>query len=674
MKRFASLVFVFIAVLAFSSFVSAKDIYINSQTLFESLLSVGSSDWYGFVLSEPELHYFSVGGSGSTLELFVGINNSTGLRDLRIDSSLIVLDVVGGSSNVSALKTRYLFLDDNGGVIKATGGTGNNAPGISVRNSLTQKNGSIFATGGTGINSGIYIYENLSQDGGYISAIGGAGNMAYGIFAKNGVRIGGKLSIARINSAASILVTAGDEPSTDGYFAMTDGSILNPVVDLSKSESIASGLVQAPRIIRIYEGVTLELTFENTYKLEKDDTFNGVVFLSTDGAINGTFENEEGSTITLSYEAAVSSDNKEYALNIERTKTPQEAFEDGNAPNAYTVLVGDIYDTLTNSSAADTYEFLIKLLDNIDNSITVDAAMNAIDDSISVIKPVSYWNDIAKRDFTNGLISLDSKMDDFSNENNKYWIDIPFAIGKMGGETETTYGAAVGYAGIIGDLSYAAQINGSYGTIGGESQISNRMNFGIQGIVAYTFHVNDLLNPKASINLGFNHGDIGGGMASQNAFIVGLNVSNKFSVLNMITIEPVIGVNYSMIKVGAFTYSGTPTSIDLSDTTLNSLAASLRVKIGYNVSESFSISANGLFSFDILKNDSSTFDYDLEEYSEIFAVFNAINDGGSRLTFGGGLNLSYKLPSNMSIDASYQIYVHGKDMSHQIKAGVNMTF
>ena len=724
MKRLVYLVSIFIAILLLSTAAYADPIDIRNQTEFDALLQEAStSNTYYFNLSGSSEHVITIDNSKIGDRIYVG--SSSAQRSLEIDNPLISLNVFGDISD-RAFMMRNLTIGTNGGSIYASGGSGASAYGIHSGSVVTQNGGIIYASGGSGTRAyGIYsdgvtqsggsIYASggsgawaygihsdsaVTQNGGIIYASGGSGDNAYGIYSgrvtQNGgiiyasggsgtraygivtmqvISIGSTLTIAREGTAASISMRYDE--FYDNHVSLEQNSTLKPIIDLSKLPDFASGHIAAVLVVK--DGVTLAPRLVNSYMLEPDDTtsFAAVPFASADYTIDSGFPfeyNMNGSfdfitnTITMTYDATTDNQHEIYYLSIVRELTPQEAFLAENAPENYTNLVENIYDTLTQSSNAASYTFLIKLLDDIDNSVTVEEAIASIDAAVSIPLAMNNWNVVAKRDFNNYLISLDAKLNDLSNNVNKYWIDIPFIIGKINDNPEMVFGAIAGYAGALGEFSYAAQVNGSYGTIENGSILSKKLSFGILAKAEYTFHINNLFNPKAGINIGYSYGVLGDNITSQNAFLIGLNVSNKFKVFDMITIEPVIGINYIPIMFGEFT-DGTDTVDKSIDT---SLTADVKVNVGYAISESLVVNINGFVNIDLLL--ASTFEDIINRSGELNAVLYELTGGDSRFTFGGGVNVSYKLPMDMSIDASYLIYVHKKDMSHQIKVGVNMSF
>ena len=670
MKRLVTLVLIFIAILLISTAAYADPNDIINQTKFDALLQAAST---------PDTYYFNLSGSGEQVinidnskignTIYVGTSADT--KSLEINNPLVSLKVIGATSS-PALQLKNLTI----GTLQASGG-------------------SVFATGGSVSNSkGLSIEGQLIlQPGGYIYATGGSGTNAYGIelLGPTTHTIRGSLVIAREGAAASIFANSSRQAMEHAPWlyisplGMSDVMYLIPVVDLSKTPELASGLIKS--VVEL-GSITLAPRVVNSYLLEKGNTtsFRRVPFIDADFALPAGYDHIGGAsissflnTITMKF-AAIKSDNRKiYYLSIEREKTPQEAFLAANAPRNYINLVENIYDTLTLSSDAASYKLLIKLLDGIDNSVTVEEAIAFIDNIVSITAAFSNWNDVTKRAFNNGLISLDAKLNDLSNYGNKYWIDIPFAIGKIKGDPEMVFGAMVGYAGEVGDFSYAAQLSGSYGTISNNTILSNRLSFGILAKAEYSFPINDLLNLKAGINAGYSHGIIGDNIASQNAFLIGLSVSNKFKVVDMLTIESVIGINYIPIIFEEFTVD-----VNILNKALDtSLTADVRVIVEYMISESLAISINGFANIDLLHTENvnlsvstNTFEENLKQIGELNTVLYGLglSSNAGKIAFGGGVDINYKLPNAMSIDASYLIYVRGKDMSHQFKAGVNMSF
>ena len=700
MKRLISLIFMLIAIFVLSSVTYASPIDIENQEEFGNLLTQEIGGTFIFNLSESDEQIITI--DDSKIGDIISVGTRTNPRSLKIDKPLLSLHVIGNTSS-SALLMSNLIIESNGGSVFAKGGSETDKYGILVTDTIAQGGGYVYARGGSGtgahgirldeytqsggytyavggIGSGAYgIYTNsYVQSGGYLYAIGGIDDDAYGVAINGNATISGTLVIDRENSARSVHVSFST--AKPNILTLKTGSTLKPVVDLSKSFTVASGLIRAVTVIE--SGVTLAPVVVNSYMLEKNDaiSFAVVPFIFEEshiiegsnhtGVITGTFE-EIISTITMTYTASTyNPSNNGYGLKIVRTLNPEEAFKIEDAPENYINLVRNIYDILTQSTDAETYIFLIRLLDSIDNSLSVEEAIASIDDAVSLPVAIGNWRGIAKRDFNSGLISLGIKLSDLPSDSNKYWIDIPFTIGKIGDDAEMNCSVTAGYAGTLGNISYAAQLHGSYGTIENGTMLSKRLSLGILAKVEYSFNISDLFNPKAGINVGYSYGILGDDITSLNAFLVGLSVSNKFKIFDMFTIEPVIGINYIPIMSGEFT-DGDYTSEKATEA---SLAADVKVNVGYMVSESFSIGINGFVNIDLIGGDENDFENNLQQVGEVDAVVYALNEGISRFAFGGGVNASYKLRRDMGIDASYQIYVHGKDMSHQFKVGVNLSF
>ena len=593
---------------------------------------------------------------------------STGSNFPTVQSGLVVSTLLtqNGGTIISTASYVYHasffnFIIQNDGTIIATGGNGNHVEYGIFTNSLTQNGGTIIATGGISTDAyGFGCTSDIIQNKGTIIANGGIGNNAYGV-ASGPLVIHDTLIISRKGIASSL--------DTAGTLDFHPNSTLIPIVDLSKDPSLASGLISGRNIITIHSGATLSPQFSNTYVIKKEDLSLEIPFITTTRASSITeFDVKQGNSLTMSYSAEVV--NNTYYLLVKRDLTPREAFEKGNAPKNHTNLVGDIYDFLTESADAKTHGLLIETLDRIDNSYTVKEAISSIYESVSSSAYGEFinWNSVTRREFNNNFMSLNAKTESLPMEETKIWVDASVSFGKIAGSNEQFTNAMLGYANKFGKLSVGAQLHASFGSVAGNNVLSSKQSFGAMAMAKYTYEINSFLNPAAIVVIGYTYGNLEN-TAKQNSFDIGLHLSNRFYVIDKLTIEPVIGANFILSSFNEFSYNYDNASETIPKASYNYLILNANLNFSYEVTEFLSANLRGFFNYDVLKND---FNEDLA-IGDAYALTNALD--ANTISYGVGVDAIYALPSGaITLNLGYLLYMSENYSNHQVKLGINTTF
>ena len=552
----------------------------------------------------------------------------------------------------------------NEGTIISTGGSGRISDGIFAM-VTTQNGGTIIATGSVLAESGFYS-GYITQNKGTIIAIGGNSPEASGIYSGK-IEIHDTLIISREGRSTSLTFFES--------LVFHPDSTLITIVDLSKDPSLASGLIFVPANfmvrITIHPGAILSPQFNNTYMLKKEDSSIEIPFIVANRFSpipEFDIEQRTSNTITMSYVAEVG--NNTYYFLVKRELTPREAFEKANAQVKHTNLVGDIYDFLTESDNAKTHGLLIETLDRIDNSYTVGEAISSIYESVSssAYGELINWNSVARREFNNNFMSLNSKIENLPTEETKIWADASISFGKITGKSEQFTNAMLGYANKFGKLFVAAQLNASFGNVASNNVLSTKQSFGAMAMAKYTYEINSFLNPGASVVIGYTYGNLEN-TAKQNSFDIGLHLSNKFYVIDKLTIEPVIGVNFILSSFNEFSYNYDNASETIPKTSYNYLLLNANLNISYAVTEFLSANLRGFFNYDVLKND---FNEDLA-IGDAYAITNALD--ANTISYGVGVDALYTLPSGaITVNLGYLLYMSENYSNHQVKLGINTTF
>ena len=577
----------------------------------------------------------------------------------------ILIATADNAFNTVAVK--FNNLEQNGGTIQGNG-NGNGTHGIMVANDTDPTGGNLVQNGGTiigigGINGGVGIIANtITQKSGTIKAIGGSsGSASNSIGIKvNNFTVTDVLYISRESVIDSIIVA---------YLNFNSGATLIPIIDLSKNPTIASGLITVSYNFVVNTNATLKPQFINTFMLKENETLENVLFISSGVNIgSGNKFKEEGNTITMSYVTSINNTN--YYLSITREMTPREAFEKGNASSKHTNLVGDIYDFITETDDIKSHSLLIDMLDRIDGSASVEEAVSSIYDVIdsSVYNDIISWNSVARREFNNNFVGLNSKLEGLTTSENKVWADAAISFGKNSNSSENFTNATLGYANKFGNLSAGAQLHASTGNVAANSILSSKVSFGAIAMAKYIYGINNFLNPGASVVVGFNYSNLEH-TTKQKSIDVGLHISNKLNITDKITIEPIIGANYILNSFDEFSYDYDNASQLVPKTTYNYLILNANINVSYKVTDSISANFRGFFNYDILKNN---FDEDLAIGSE-YAITNALD--ANTMSYGASIDAQYILPSGAAtINLGYLLYISENYINHQIKLGINTTF
>ena len=621
--------------------------------------------------------------NGGTIVAFGGTGNySNGLNligDAYSSTTFIqeggMIFATGNGADTFGISLNNSSMIQNDGTIVARGGSGLDSAGIlAIQSSaITQNGGILYALGGDSESSyGIYTNSSsIIQTGGTIVASGGAGSDSYGILGDNysTLSFAGHLEILRESVAASIF--------TDSLLTLKEDSILELVVDLAKSSTLASGNILAGRV-NIEEtglGATLSPWLKNTYKLSKGDSMavNFIEIIPTSSSvITGEFVTLTP-TITMDYTAALISSDKIYQLSITRAYTPKEAFENennsgGSISQSDIDFVDRLYEyLLENGENADNLP-LVELLDRIDNSPRIADALDVLDDLITSVpnNQIVKWDDNISRAFSDSQLSLNNKMDLLSSLKNLFWVDIVASFGKHGDTNEIFAGAAIGYVTKNNNVSYGLEIKFLDGDLETNEPFSHKSSLSLLAAINYNFYKSNLWSPKVNISVGYAFGIISNKI-SQNAFRASLKVSNVFTLTDKIFIEPIVGVDYTPILFGGYSYESSPNVIsDMPTTSLDSLNATLGGNIGFNLSEAFSAKVRGFVAYEL-------FDIERRGGSEnILALFVS---NQSRFSWGLGVDAMYSMPSRgIAFDTSYTLYVHNDYISHHIKFGFDLIF
>ena len=572
-------------------------------------------------------------------------------------------------------------LEQYGGSIIATGGSGDDSYGLNVVSIILQDSGYIEAIGGTGINShGINLIasstsEQIKQnEDGYIKAVG---NVGFGLYSGYNIEIRGTLESASIGSAFSVY--------SDNIIFFMAKSVLTPVIDLSKSSDSSTGLIAAGHSIIINNDVSLLPKFINTYMFKEDLEMifikQGINADGTDSGINSAITGSfipVSDTITLKVDATLENSNKEYKLSVERKMTPKEALE-GNVNQKYVDIVDVIYSLLSPDEGiieTSPYHFLVQFLDKIESSITVKDALSVINSSS--IESLSLYNTVAIRNFKYNNIALNSKLANFSGKTNITWIDATYNYSSDGDETiDSSAGIALGYGISLKNISLAAQIHGNVGEVIPSSEIQEYydaiFSIGATIIAEYGMDISKFLNPRGSITIGYSYGDVIYGFITQNVFNAALNISDKMLISDKITITPTIGLNFNYCIFDE--YENDDFSIPV--TRFPALLFEIRLNASFNIAKGLVINALGFFDINLFKNknDVGGFEKSVDTFGEIYAIAMVLTGVDNNISYGGGVDISYTLPSNvLGFNLSYKIFVQGKNLSHQFKAGLNLVF
>ena len=621
--------------------------------------------------------------NGGTIVAFGGTGNySNGLNligDAYSSTTFIqeggMIFATGNGADTFGISLNNSSMIQNDGTIVARGGSGLDSAGISAIQSgtITQNGGILYALGGNS-ESSYGIYTNAStimQMAGTIFASGGTGTDSYGILGDNfsTLSFAGHLEISRESVAASIF--------TNSLLTLKTGSILELVVDLAKSSTLASGNIIAGRV-NIEEtglGATLSPWLKNTYKLSKGGSM-AVNFIeiipASPNVITGEFATLTP-TITMDYTAALISGDKIYQLSITRAYTPKEAFEnENNSGGSISQSDIDFVDRLYKYLVANGENIdnlpLVELLDRIDNSPRIADALDVLDElTISVPKnQIVKWDDTISRAFNDSQFSLNNKMDLLSSLKNLFWVDIVASFGKHGDTNEIFAGAAIGYVTKNNNVSYGLEVKFLDGDLETNEPFSNKSSFSLLAAINYNLHKSSLWNPKVNISVGYAFGIISNKI-SQNAFRASLKISNIFTLTDKIFIEPIVGVEYTPILFGGYSYESSPNVIsDMPTTSLDSLNATLGGNIGFNLSEAFSAKVRGFVAYEL-------FDIERRGGSENILALFVLNQ--SRFSWGLGVDAMYSMPSRgIAFDTSYTLYVRNDYISHHIKFGFNLIF
>ena len=527
--------------------------------------------------------------------------------------------------------------------ITGYGGKGRLSRGI-FSTSITQEDtSSIIAYGGEGLGAYGIISDIITQSStSSITAYGGKGEDAYGIFVSE-LKIYGKLIIGRVGEAASVVSPAGVTP----FYA---SSTLVPIVDLSKSASLASGIIQIS-VVEIDPNAKLVPLLVNTYEVETGDKLSDIPFLISSGTIDGSFI-EPSDTITFSYVAYKSGTT--YMLEITREMTPKEAFKGSNenVKQVYVDFVDELYNMVLKSKENTSPSFL-ELLDAIDNSVDIASAINAINTTNEYVSQVKQWNDVMVGRLDGNNLSMNTKIGSLTDDGYGFSIDGSYMFGK----NVSIPGIDLGFLMKMKNLSLLVQ---GQIALGSTKDDSKGTMYGVTSILNYKLNFGGLFNPEIGVIVSYMGNSVSDG-TSQRAFRVGLDIANSFK-LGSISLKPMLGISYTPITH----------IMESDDAKLTYLNGRIGVEAGYQTGK-LSIKAAGYVSMNF--SSEMSLEERIDNGEGILAVANYISLGISKVSWGLGVDVKFMvIPGFLGIEASYGIHAHGDYMSHTVKAGVNMAF
>ena len=669
----------------------------NSEILLEIHAEEIGEGSYGILKKSLNVNDFTLGENGGSLITFGG--NSPHTAALYVDNSFtqkagFIYSIGGGDYfSVGTVIVGDSIIED--GYIYALGGTGVRAYGL-AGNKVIFNGGKISARSGTGVEAIGFIATTLTQNGGVISAyagdsdqsfalyvdlyeqnegvlhaIGGTGELAVGVRVDGTMNIAGTLVIARQGESHSVWIS---KTFNSGKITIESTATIIPIVDLSKPAELASGLIGADVGMEIKDGAIVAPKLENTYILsEVNDALVDVPFIKV-GLVNskekivGELNNIED-TITMSYTLKKGGvDDKEYLLDIVRTKTPGEALVDGGVGTKYVDLISNVYDVVVDSSVGgdSPYWLLIKLIDAIDNSFDVDAAMDVIDSiaNTNELNSALNLNDMIIRKFNTDRIGLLGKVDSISNGDQKTWANITYDYNQKGA---SLVGVSLGYASKSGNIAFAVEARYIDGVIFDRGVKNDGSALSVLATVEYFLAGGKVWNPSGGITIGYDESTIPGVFESK-SLIVGVDVSNKFQINDIITIEPTLGLTYIPVMIdGVISEDFWVYGINFSSLEINS-----RIHVDFKLSDVATIGVRAFANYDI--SGKKSFEENLAQ-GEGQALIKALLEDSLRLSWGVGVDVEFNVPiTGVNIDVSCLVYMQNGGVNYSVKSGIGITF
>ena len=689
----------------------------NSSSAFAPGITIGSAQ--GFVKEGGTVYaYGGVGnGSGIMANIFTHKGGETYATGGDTGGG------VGTQATGISVSNRFDMID---GIVTCQGGS---APGSSFgmysQAALNQTGGTINAYGGSGSAAiGLASSSPIVQTAGTLLARGGQGASAYGVWStylpasgRNGsMDMGAEVRIERTGATASIHLA-------DAAMRFSSSSVLTPVVDLAKSEALASGLIESAgaSVVTIDSGATLRPFVRNASSLSGGGSFR-TDFIVSDNPIQGEFL-ADFSTLTLAATAEKAADGKSYALVFTRGESLQSVVDrEIKYDNARDLLGNVIGYTDANGDC-----HLKSLRDNLDNCRTLDE-FHAESARISRrTTPQAYTKlthgihrigNLTELDFRRQLrlqdgfgapaVAAAPAVSSAAGLANLVWtarhglVD-PGALriwaspiyqqssrfraheAEFDEAKEKYYGGSVGLGRSFGCLSVGGglhYVRGDYEA--GESDIDTD-NYSVSLGARYSGFVPDnrWFNPWADLVLGYTYSDIDQKLLDvddvfkfssphANQFRAGLDIGNRMALTECLVLNPLLGLDYAHVKQSGYHERGASNYLLRLD---GGGFDSLRLKAGLELEAAlgsrFIVTARGVYRYETLDRN-SRFGARFAAFPDL--TFKTVGEARGRSSGYVGAGVKIIARERVSLGLNYDMLLESGYMAHQFTANIGISF
>ena len=609
---------------------------------------------------------------------------------------------------------------------------GNLADGMLVAGSFEHRgSGEVVAIGKSGqkINgidywgNGIFTAQdfNAYTGSGKVTARGGADDLGWGIYANSAMYIDTGLELSRDGKAESVFVS-GTQGIDNVGLTFGANSVLMPVVDFTKSDDLASGLIHlSDGTIKIEDGASLAPILTNTAsiangeerKIRFMEAGNQVTPTAADAKIDGEFTTLVKPTLTFEYELeAVKEKNdagydKTYYLKFGRTNTPGGVVtENGYCSDNTRALLNAMEVGLAGLSTPEAAALNL-LYDNF-AGFTDAAELARYATQLSLTSTPQQFTRLtafSMRQTDSAQYNLLGNVSDFRRayfaavnansvqpQNWTLWFDPLYhaswshkAITCGFSKTDEKYGgASLGAAKVIGNLTLGGSAYYLRGMVDASGYDADSDTFGFMLTGRYDFLSNgNTVVPWLQAYAGYGYHDYdqkrrdfnGGWHKSSpdsDVFRAGLSAGIDVAAGANFLISPRIGVDYSFIDQGSYR-EGNANNLGLrvKAKDYNSFRPYLGIELEGRVTDKFSLTGRAVYRYEA-GDRRARLSYNYISAPNVAAKFRG--EAVDRSSGSVGIGTKYRISDRASLGANYDLWLEDHYVGHQFGLSFNLDF
>ena len=596
----------------------------------------------------------------------------------------------GTYTNAFGVSTPVFIL--NNGNLYATGGSNGHGLSYTLGMSMTQNDGNIVAKGGTGSNVYGIGSTTFTQNAGNTTAIGGTGNNAYGIYTTDYMYVNGVLRVERTGDAASIFIN-DNVSSTSLTFGAN--STFTPVVDLSKPDGLASGLVQVAydKDISIDYNAAFKPEFTNTINFTNGS--RQFVFLEKlDGQIVDSFLNLQ-SSLTLDYSIEKINGDSQYIIKIERLSNPLDWLDgrlDYNAKNLVEALtdglptatgdaadaLGNIYDGLDNSSNVDEMvdyaHYMARRLTPHSTARLLDLGLNQMD-SVQISFNQQLAN-IAKSKKSQNKPIKEAWFNPISQQGNRSLAKYNASFTPA---AESFSGFNLGSAQTFGNSIRGFNVHYLQGNVNGIGYDGQGDTFGI----SFADRLDIAGDKWLSLTAGYSYQNFDqkrlDGLNSwqssspkANMLRLGMTMGRSLTSNSGSTITPQISLDYTYVNFSNFSEDNKNSlGLNVNVKDYNSLKLKMGLETHKMINDRLRFSGGAFVRYELM-------DRRVQMHSSFIDLnsisFNTRGEAHGRVSGSLGLGLTYKAKNNMVFTLGYDLQMQERYLGHKVSANMSLSF